>query len=155
MKKTLLAMIVLSTSFASQAETITHNATSCEVKYGNAEKKFNSGVIENRSGNYDVLSCGIPLESNRTVENIKLKLYASSTKENSGSNCRVSLYRDDSMGVIASADAGKADSGLNVLTADLNTMLTEPARAVANCTIGGVEEGGLVRFYSYSVTYAD
>lgn len=148
-------MIVLTTSFASQAETITYNASSCEVKYGNAEKKYDSGVIENRSGNYDVLSCGIPLQSDRTVEKVDVKLYALSTKENSGSNCHVTLYRDDSMGVIASADAGKADSGKNVLTADLNTILTAPARAVAKCSIGGVEEGGLVRFYSYSVTYAN
>jgi len=156
MKKTLTAIFVLTSSFVAQAETVTYNASSCHVKYGNAEKNYSLGVVENRSGDYDVLTCNLPIKSNRTVGEVNINVYADSTKVNSQSSCNISLLKHDAVSVLASGSTDRAENGKkNTLVADLNTPLFGSARGRITCSIGAVEDGGLVRFTSYSVSYSD
>ena len=155
MKKTLMAIFILTSSFVAQAETVTYNASSCNVKYGNSEKNHYLGVIENRSGDYDILTCDLPIESGRTVDEVSISVYSYLEKANSTTSCHVSLFNADSVSFIASEETNSAENYKSTLVAELNTTLADSARGVISCSVGGVDSGGLVSFTSYSVSYSD
>ena len=155
MKKTLLAIMAIAPATFANAETVTFNASQCHVKYDNAQKIFNKGTIENRLGDYDVLYCDIALQSGKVIDQVNVNVYSSGVKSNSQSSCNVTFYHADANSVVASGKTERAENGRSVLSTQPLATLSDDVRGLLTCTIGGVEEGGLVRFSSYSVSYQD
>jgi len=155
MNKTLLALLVLGASSYAQAESNkdTYNASSCELKYGNAEIDYSKGTVTNRSPNYDILYCSIPMRSGVDVQDVSVNMYLSDMKERQSSNCFVTFYSSKSTAVLSNSKTSSAEAGLNLLATGSHFFGSEDARGVLTCNVPGVEEGGLVRYSSYSIEY--
>jgi len=153
MKKTiLLTALFLSSAFV-QAETVTFNATDCNVKYNSSEFNHSSGVVENREEANNLLYCNIDIEQGKNIEKVEVSYFVMDMKERQSSNCHVVFYESDKVSFNAKETTENAGEGSNVVSAGPFYIAQTPSRGVLSCNLPGVEVGGLARIHSYSVTY--
>lgn len=155
MKKTILAALALTPAFFAQAETVTFNATQCETKHNIATKDLFRGTVESRSQNHDTLYCDIPVQSGKIIDNVSVSVFSLDVKENYARDCRVTLRKADDISYVVASDTNNATDYKSVLTSEPLATISDDIRATLMCAIPAVEQGGLVRFNSYSITYLD
>lgn len=156
MKKTILAALALTPAFFAQAETVTFNATQCETKYNIATKDLFRGTIESRAqDNYDTLFCDIPVQSGKIIDTISASVLSFDVKEGYGRNCHVTLLKDDAVSYVVSTETNDSTEYKSVLTTEPLATVSDGIRATMMCAVPAVEEGGLVRYNSFSITYLD
>ena len=155
MKKTILAALALTPAFFAQAETVTFNASQCETKFNIAKKDLFRGTVESRAQNYDTLFCDIPVQSGKIIDNVSVSVFSLDVKQGYGRNCNVTFRKADDVSYVVSAETNDATDYKSVLTSEPLATISDDIRATVMCAIPAVEQGGLVRFNSYSITYLD
>lgn len=155
MKKSLIVFLITSFSATVHAEKVTYNASTCNLKYGNAEIDFSRGVITNKSGNYDILYCSLPTIEGVNIEQVGINLYLSSIKDRQSSNCYATFYNAEAMSVLSTGSTESASEGYNYLTSKPNHFGSNKARGLLTCNVPGVLEGGQARFTSYTIEYVN
>lgn len=155
MKKTILAALALTPAFFAQAETVTFNASQCETKFNIAKKDLFRGTVESRAQNYDTLFCDIPVQSGRIIDNVSVSVFSLDIKQGYGRNCNVTLRKADDIAFVVSTETNGATDYNSVLTTEPLATVSDGIRATMMCSVPAVEEGGLVRYNSFSITYLD
>ena len=99
--------------------------------------------------------CDIPVQSGKIIDTISANVLSLDVKQGYGRNCKVTLRNANDTAVVVSATTNDSTDYKSVLTTEPLATVSDGIRATMMCSIPAVEEGGLVRYNSFSITYLD
>ncbi|CAH9068302.1 hypothetical protein PSECIP111951_04102 [Pseudoalteromonas holothuriae] len=95
MKKYVYAAALLTTAPFTFAETVIFSSANCHVKSDHAEVVYASGIVENRTGNYDQLYCNISVKKGKDIIEVGVNMYLLRKKSIHGARCIITFYQEE------------------------------------------------------------